>query len=916
MKGTKLICKWALLVVVALMSLSVLRAAAKEITSVSSYAAADDVRVKVETDVAPAYQQHLDEVEWMFQVDFPGFSVGVSPNRREGNFPPEVADWVKSYRLEATPLGAQLVLLLGPRATPVETRFTREGNALLVVIPTGTTKKEESYILVPLGLVDPPLRFWEVSAGSAAYRVLPLKPAASAQEEIPEVAAAVKPGEPAKRVVMTGMESFLFPQGIERKPAKHSFIAPTPTPPAATAEPARENPEPAVEAPEAAITETPSQMEEPVEPSWEVHRKVEEVPRRYTYEDFAPRHRVIQPPAEAEAPAPSEDVSAPAPPEAEVVAPEESAPAEAPVALPAPSEPSQQPREAEQPPAEASVPAEPPETSEEVTEEKPAPTIEDLPATTEPLPGTEILAQELPPELKDKPLEVVITKKGSEVEVSEPEPATEQEKEISRAPRPPKPLPPTPQREPRYKWVPEGERPRSNVPPPAPPQSWDVHLPALLPPVPEVTMEYRLLNRERITYEAIDTPLSQAISLMVASTSFNVIVDDVVGDMKVTLSFHDTPLGDALRSITAAKDIMYKLVNNTIIVGKREDVGRRLGGYVSRTFHLNYADAENIRKILTENSLVAETNISVYNGEPESLTIKTGEQELSEGQKGLTGASIKPMKKLGSTARRNVLIITETPERLDAIAQVIAEIDRRPKQVTLETNIVEISEEGLRDLGFHLPESITTNVSEEVPLDSGGSPITVNPIPLGLWFQTLYRDPYTIELSLETVIQNGNARILARPNVPAVDGEQAIFFAGRLIPYISRPATTTGGTYTPPEVEYIPIGVVLSFKPRIDEFNNITMEVNPSVSTLLEFIDLGQGAQAPISQTRQVVTTVRVRDGETFVIGGLLSEEDRVRITKMPLLADIPLFGQLFRRREVTKNRTEIMVFVTPKVYE
>jgi len=429
-------------------------------------------------------------------------------------------------------------------------------------------------------------------------------------------------------------------------------------------------------------------------------------------------------------------------------------------------------------------------------------------------------------------------------------------------------------------------------------------------------LEYRLLNRERIDYEAIDVPLSQAISLMVASTSFNVIVDDAVGEMQVTLSVHDTPLGEALDSITATKDIMYKLVNKTIIVGKREDVGRRLGGYVSRTFHLSYADADSVKNVLLENGLVAETNISTYYGEPETLPFKTGEQELSEGQRGLTGAAIKPMAKLGSTARRNVLVVTETVDRLDIIAQIVAEIDRKPKQVTLETYFVEVSNEGLVDLGFHIDETIGNVLREEMPLDSEGTPITVNPIPLGLWFQTLYRDPYAIQLTLETVIQDGKATILARPNVPAVDGEQAIFFAGRLVPYISRPATTSGGTYTPPEVEYQPIGVILSFKPRIDEFNNITMEVNPSVSTLLEFIDLGQGAQAPISQIRQVITTVRVRDGETFVIAGLLSEEDRERITKMPLLADIPLFGKLFQRRESTKNRSEIMVFVTPRVHE
>jgi general secretion pathway protein D len=396
---------------------------------------------------------------------------------------------------------------------------------------------------------------------------------------------------------------------------------------------------------------------------------------------------------------------------------------------------------------------------------------------------------------------------------------------------------------------------------------------------------------------------------MVASTSFNVIIDDAVSDSNVTLSFRDTPLSEALETLTAANNLSYRVVHNTIIVGQREDIGRRLGGYITRAFHLDYADAEAVKQVLIDNGLVSEENVGVYNGEADEMAIDTGGTALSEGEGGVTAGDIREMTSLLSTARRNTLIVTETPQQMDIIAQVVADIDSKPKLVTLETSIVEVTEEGLKNLGFEVPDTISTTIREQTPVSSDG-------IPLGLWLQTLYRSPYNVALDLQTQIDLGNARILSRPNLSAIDGTQAIYFAGRLLPYITRPATETGGTFTPPEVDFQAVGITLSFKPRVDAENNITIEANPSVSTLLEFIDIGSGVFAPDTQTRQVTATVRVANRETFVIAGLLSEEERESLRKIPLLGDLPLFGEIFRSTKKTKERTEIMVFVTPIIHE
>ncbi len=491
---------------------------------------------------------------------------------------------------------------------------------------------------------------------------------------------------------------------------------------------------------------------------------------------------------------------------------------------------------------------------------------------------------------------------------------------------------------PHLRWIPESEwrkmHPEVNQggttlkPPPKPAEGlkrhpWDVKRPRLLERPLELTKtpSELMLERERVTFETTDTTLKEALTLLVASTSFNVIVEPEIGDMKVTLSFRDTPLKNVLDALCAAKGIMYKLIGNTIIVGSREDIGRRLGGFITKTFVLDYADANDVKNVLIQNGLVSEENVSAYYGESESTTYSDGSTVLSEGDGGISAGDIKRLSGFLSTARSNILVITETPEKLRQIEQVIEQLDRKPRVISLETTIVEVSEKGLKKLGFEIEEEVRQRVVEEQALEKleDGRWVEAGQkgfIALGLWFQTIFREPLDVLFTLRTVIEEGEARILARPNLTAIEGRQAIYFAGTLIPYITRPAIETPTTFMPPQVDFQAVGITLSFKPRVDWEGNITLEVNPVVSTLIDFIDLGAGAVAPQTQTRQVTTTVRVRNGETFVIAGMLSENERETLKRIPILGQIPLFEKLFSSKDTVKERTEIMVFVTPIIRE
>ncbi|MCD6282207.1 hypothetical protein J7J84_01175 [bacterium] len=828
---------------------------ASEITSVSSANHEGRVVLTIEADGTPAFEQHIDYAEWMMLVDFPGFSLRPALIASSYDFPEEVAEWVRSYRLEDTPVGTRLVLLLGERATPLRINLDPIRNGLTVIIPTADA--EEGMLTVPLGFMDPPISFWEVAPTDRAYRVTPLQvqPLPEEREGVTEATPAPEPAAIADAQpspYTDGLLSFTIPQGIEELP------------PGGEVEGMNEE------------QNEPSTFELAPVPSEEPTPAID-----YDFNDFVHPQKarsedevelaVIEPAVEAN-PEPAPAVESKPEPEPQVVA------------IPEP-----------EPLIEALTPPEP--VVEALPEPEPA-------ENDEATPITELLTEEQLLDLAEHPGETVIRlDEGQYVKA---------ESEIHSDTAVSSELPPEPETE-RPSWTPAKNRPVSKgarkhhgdtYP-------WDVKRPKSVPEMlPEKEwLTLPLLDRERVTLEWVDGPLNQAISLMVASTSFNVIIDDAVSNSNITLSFRDTPLREALETLTAVNDLSYSVVHNTIIVGIRDDVGRRLGGYITRAFQLDYADAEAVKQVLIDNGLVAEENVGVYNGEASQMPIKTGGTYLSEGEGGVNAGDIREMDSLISTARRNTLIVTETPKKMDVIAQVVADIDRKPKIVTLETNIVEVTEDGLSKLGFEVPDTISTNLQESTPQGATG-------IAMGLWLQTFYRDPYRVLLNLQTQIESGNARILSRPNLSAIDGTQAIYFAGRLVPYITRPATETGGTFTPPEVDFQAVGITLSFKPRVDNDNNITIEVNPSVSTLLQFVDIGSGVSAPDTQTRQITATIRVKDGETFVIAGLLSEEERENLRRIPLLGDLPLFGKLFQSKHKTRERTEIMVFVTPTVHE
>ena len=413
-------------------------------------------------------------------------------------------------------------------------------------------------------------------------------------------------------------------------------------------------------------------------------------------------------------------------------------------------------------------------------------------------------------------------------------------------------------------------------------------------------------------------PLAQVLGMLIEATPYNVIISDAVGEQTVSaLTLDNISLFEALDLLTKSYNLSYVVEFNTIVIGQKDTLEANFGKLITKTFWLDYADGESIKLVLMGMGLAREGNVQVYNGETTYLDV-SGASSLSGGTGGITIGTrdIKLMESLISTARRNMLVITETEERMTRISQVVADLDKKPRQIRLETEIIEVSETGERKLGLDLHDAAGFAQIPTSFFEATDPNFAVEGAVESFKLQQFVRDPLSFRVTLHHLIEDGDARVLAKPNIMAIDGTQSIYFAGQEIPYISQPAQSQGTTFTPAQVEFKTVGITLNFKPRVDRDGNISIEVNPQVSSLIAFIDLGQGALAPHTQTRQATATVRVKSGDVFILGGMIAEEERESFKKVPFLHKLPLFGQLFQTKEFRSQKSEIIVIIRPVIEE
>jgi general secretion pathway protein D len=330
---------------------------------------------------------------------------------------------------------------------------------------------------------------------------------------------------------------------------------------------------------------------------------------------------------------------------------------------------------------------------------------------------------------------------------------------------------------------------------------------------------------------------------------------------------------------------------------------------------LKYADVSEVVGLLTD-GLTVKSNDVFIPIEPQfgSNSLTGGSSYAPQPTAQPPGGSDEPLgqsvdESIGIDRRLNAIWLKGSPERIARMKAMIAAIDIPVDTVILETQFVELTETGVKALGidfnnangqigvvsFHSGEAIVPGVPAQ-GCDSLGGNCSAHVTSAGF------------QAALYAQIQHGNGRIVSRPRISAQSGSTAKIITGDALPILTSIALS-GVNGVSQQVQYVNVGVTLQIAPRVSSDGFVSSHVFCVVSSVTGF---SQGY--PTISQREAETSATVGDGDSFVIGGLTQDENLSTKSKIPLLGDIPLLGEVFRNERTTRSKTELYIVVTPHI--
>jgi general secretion pathway protein D len=267
----------------------------------------------------------------------------------------------------------------------------------------------------------------------------------------------------------------------------------------------------------------------------------------------------------------------------------------------------------------------------------------------------------------------------------------------------------------------------------------------------------------------------------------------------------------------------------------------------------------------------------------------------------------------------NALVVTGPPDVIDAVEYIIDKLDIRRAQVLVEAVIVEVSETEGRELGIEWRTSNSAKGADGVYggtlfRDSAGAgttdeaPNLLSGLALGFYRNGSLRGLFK---ALETT---DSLNILSKPNLVTLDNEEAKIVVGQNVPFVTGRSTSASSPTDNPfqTIERKDVGITLTIKPQVNEGDAVTLDITQEISS----VSNSRVAQAQdiITNTRSVKTRVLVEDGQTLVLGGLISDELQDGDAKVPFLGRVPIIGALFRSDKKSKKKNNLMIFIQPRI--
>ena len=447
-----------------------------------------------------------------------------------------------------------------------------------------------------------------------------------------------------------------------------------------------------------------------------------------------------------------------------------------------------------------------------------------------------------------------------------------------------------------------------------------------------------------ISMDFQDASLKSILKIFSIQSSLNFIATEAVQERKITLFLDKVPIQEAMDKLFKANNLYYEQdPHSSIFIVK--DWGKPEVDTITRIYRLKYQSVST-SSFLKEKSSLASSSTSggsggMRGGSSPSSSSGSGSLDLVNSIKQVLSEN----GKISEDARSNSLIITDVPNRFSVIEKVITDLDIAQPQVMLEVEILDVNKSTIDKLGVNWPQSLvqltvtgsratrfpfgglgTSGANALLKADAGafGGPGAGWDFSDGWPANRFGPSILTVigaTLTLDFLRSQSDTKTLARPRILTLNNETAEIkiTTDESINPSQTAAGTSGLTTSTSSVERTETGVSLRVSPQINpDTNEVTMFIMPRVADTKNGITYPTPSgltTAKDPEERSTKSVVRVQDGDTVVIGGLIRNEFSETLSKVPLLGDLPVLGALFRHKDVDKNRErELLIFITPHI--
>ncbi|MEN5118374.1 type IV pilus secretin PilQ [Luteimonas sp. TWI662] len=431
----------------------------------------------------------------------------------------------------------------------------------------------------------------------------------------------------------------------------------------------------------------------------------------------------------------------------------------------------------------------------------------------------------------------------------------------------------------------------------------------------------RAYSGRPVTFNFQDVPVRTVLQLIADESDLNIVASDSVAG-NVTLRLQNVPWDQALDIVLQAKSLDKRRSGNVVWVAPQAEIAafeqakedarlaiEERAEMTTEYIPISYGNAEDIAKLLTEES---------KNGTGANVNNTAAGTSQQRGFLSMRGS-------LSFDRRTNTLLVIDIPSRVNEIRRLVNLLDKPVDQVVIEARIVIANESFARDLGARFGVSTARRVDDRVdvggklPIGQDGSvgvpgglnvnlPVTGSAPSLAF---TILGNTINWAVELQALQTEQRGEVISNPRVVTSNQREATISQGQEVGYI----TVTGGqSNNVPTVQFKDVLLELKVTPTITNDGRVFLAMDIKKDEIVDYVEYQDVGKVPLISKRNVTTAVLIDDGQTVAIGGVYEFTDRASLSKVPFLGDLPILGNLFKSRGRTKDKAELLIFVTPKV--